>query len=377
MLCSRKNYMMLFVAFVVFLCNYSVVYAIYIHFTSDSFINIISPRNHIISLNILVLFNALLFICFKWKSVEYLKNDNIFINDKRYNRSVPISLILLLIYIFFRGYTAPDVEGGRGESSSMYEYSTILFILYFFYCGKEKFYRRIGLFLILCFTAKSFLYGGRIEGIQFVLVAYFMLYAYRIKLKIAFVGILLGFVFMSVVGSVRGSLLQGNFDLYLIVQDIIKGGFALDTSYYAYYASEASVYALEKLPSSDVWSYFVDFVKGIFIGANPDTSISVVADRFVTHQGGCFLPFAFYFYLNYFGVLVIALLLSLYLSVVSKICVYSSDIKKCMAVWIVCSVFRWYIYSPAPLLRGALLFVFFFYLFYYINRTTNKLSISH
>ena len=376
MLCSRKNYMLLFVAFVILLCDYSVVYAIYIHFTSDAFINIISQSNHITSLNLLVLFNALLFVCFKWERIGALPQQNLFMCSDKCSRAVPIVLILLLLYIFFRGYSAPEEIGGRGESSSMYEYSSILFILYFFYCGNERIYRRIGLFLVICFSGKSFLYGGRIEGIQFILVAFFMLYAYKTNIKLASVGILLMFVLMSIVGSVRGSLLQGNFDLAQIVGSIFEGGLALDTSYYAYYASEASVYALGVVSPNEVWTSFVDFVKGIFVGANPETLLPTISNRYVSHQGGCFLPFTFYFYMRSFGVLLITLLLSYYLSIVKNVRASSSGFKKCFAVWIVCSVFRWYIYSPAPLLRGALLFVLFYFFVGLLNKPERILSFS-
>lgn len=372
---SRRNFLLFIVAFIIFFCNYSIIYANY----TDAIVNVftipLSEQSFVCSLNILTLFNILLFWFVRWDYVPTGFKENVFVEGDRYNRVILFLIYALLVPIFFLGFTIPEVEGQRGTPSTAYEYSAILFLLFFYYSGNNKLHTRIGLGLVGVFSLQSLVFGGRIEAIQFLLVAYIMLFMHKIsmtKVLIAMGGV---FVLMSIIGVVRGELLSGNADVGTILSSLAKSGFALDTAYSAYYTSESFIYVLDRFTFHETIIFFWEFVKSVFIGTNPDMLLTSISEEYVKHYGGGLMPFYFYFYLGVIGIVVSAFIVSLYLNIVINLNCYTSGFFKCLSIWVLSTTFRWYLYTPLPLLRGVLFLTIAYYAFAYLHYQINRLSI--
>jgi len=372
-LCSRRNFLLFILAFIVFFCNYSIIFANFTDKIDDIYTIPLSSESFMSSINILTLFNLFLFICVKWDKILLGFENNVFVNSREKDSIILYVLYALLIPIFFLGFTNPEVEGQRGNQSAAYEYSAILFMLFFYYSGNQKWHLRAGVLLVCAFSLQSFVFGGRIEGIQFILVTYVMLFMHRISMPKVMIAMGVMFFLMSVVGVVRGELLYGNVDFLSIVTSLVNGGFSLDTAYSAYYTSESFVYVLDKFTIQEILIFGGEFLKSIFVGANPDMLLTSISNEYVQHYGGGLTPFYFYFYLGVFGVLIAACLVAFYINIVINLKEQSSGYLKCLSVWIVSTTFRWYLYTPIGLLRGVLLLTIAYYAFAYLHYQLNRL----
>jgi hypothetical protein len=373
LMASRHNMMFLFVAFVILYSNYSIVYANFINIIEgEAWTEIITSKVTKESLNVLVFFNCCLLWIFQWHRIKPSPSNNIFVNKSNSNFLIVVILSIALLFIFRFGYTIPTDEGARGRTSVLYEYSIILFILLFYYCGNNRKIVYWTLFLVAIYSIQGFVFGGRIEGIQLLLVAYFMLFMVKIskkKVMVLFIGM---FLLMSIIGSVRGELLSGNFDLYSVLKRIVERGFTLDTSYAAYYCSESFVYIRDQFSSDRIIDLFFSFLKSLVLGGGTgsDASLPAVSVKYVSHDGGGILPFYFYFYLGIIGIFISSIIVGTYFNTFLKVNGKSSGLTKCLMVLITSTVFRWYLYSPLMLLRGAMFMVIAYYGLYVFNLFT-------
>jgi len=374
-ICSRRNFLLFLVAFILFFSNYSIIYANFAGTIHDVFTTILSESTFAISLNVLVLLNIFIFFFVRWDCVPDGFTKNVFVDPERKDTIIIYFLYFLLIPIFFLGFTVPEVEGQRGTSSPIYEYSAILFILFFFYYGEQTWHKRFGLLLVGIFSLQSFIYGGRIEAIQFILVAYVMLYMHKISMFKVMIGMGIMFFLMSVIGYVRGELLSGNADIGAIFSSLASTGFALDTAYSAYYTSESFVYSMDKYSFQEILIFFVEFIKSIIISSDPNMHLTAISSNHVMHYGGGLLPFYFYFYLGVIGVVLAGLLAAFYLNKVIKLEESSSGYLKCLSIWVVCTAFRWYLYTPMPLLRGVIFLTIAYYSFAYLHYQLDRLPL--
>ena len=372
---SRKNFLLFIVSFIILYCNYSIIYANYTDAIVDLFTKPLSAESFNCSLNVLTLFNLFLLVFVPWDYVLPGFQKNVFVNSDKKDVVILYVLYMLLIPIFFLGFTVPEVEGQRGTSSTAYEYSAILFMMFFYYSGKQKWHTRVGLLLVGMYSLQSFIFGGRIEAIQFILVAYIMLFMHKISMSKVMIAMGIMFVLMSVVGVVRGELLSGNADIVSILTSLAKHGFALDTAYAAYYASESFIYVIDKFSIHEILTFFWAFVKSIIVGTDPDMLLTSISSEYVAHYGGGLAPFYFYFYLGVVGIFFIAGITAFYLNIVNNLKSESSGFLKCLSVWIVSTAFRWYLYTPLPLLRGVLFLTIVYYSFNYLHHQINRLPI--
>ena len=373
LICSRKNMLLFLLSFFILYFNYSIIYANFIHWLDENyFTSIITSKVSVVSLNILTFFNLLLFYFVRWGKIKILESTNIYFDEKRYSPYIIFSILFFLVFVFIFGFKIPEF-GERGEGSPIYEYSVVFFIFLFYYCGGIKSSINIILFFIFAFSLQCFIFGGRADGIQFLMVSYIMFFLYKIRKSIVIVLLFVLFGVFSIIGVARGELLMGNFELDSIFTSLVNSGFSLDTAYSAYYTSESFIYVLDLVSPEKIQLYTIAFIKSIVMGGNLIYSLPYITHDYVLHYYGGLLPFYFYFFWGRVGIVLSALLVSFYLNMIINIRSNSSGIKKVMAVWITATVFRWYLYSPSALLRGALLMSIVYYFLFYIFTVTQHM----
>ena len=363
----KRNMMMFMLMFVLAYSNYSILYANYIHVISTSiFTEPITKEINNTALNILLLFNCLYFLFCKWELPD--AHEIKLIKPQRHDGRIVFLMTLILTIVFFLGFDAPAEEGLRGSPKPIYEYALLFFIFLFYYSGGHKLNLIIGLILTLFFSLQNFIFGGRILGVQFLLCAYFFIFVNKIKQKYVFLIMAVMFVLMSVIGSVRGALLEGDADLTSILSLTVENGLTLNTAYAAYYASKTFIYAHDVMPISEITRLLWAFTKSILFGISRDDVLPYVTQKYFTHYGGGVYPIYLYFYLDLLGVLLAAYVLKLYSKLVAKINLISNELIQCIAVYISCSAFRWYLYTPIGLFRGVLFLSIIYYGCLFIRR---------
>lgn len=352
--CSKDNFLLFVISFFMLFFNYSIVFANYSGQIDFVITDGITPRVKSVSMNILSLFTCSLLFFVKWEKISKNVAD-VYLDKHKRNDLLVIALSVALFLIYSFGFTRP-IMGERGVATPIYEYSSILMAILFYYSGNNRWYLIIGRVFVLMFALQSLVFGGRVDAIQFLLVMFIMNYMHKMKMHLVIIIMIFAFFILSLIGAVRGEFLSGDFDVGNIFRNLAKGGFANDTSYYAYYCSESFVYVKDLLSSDRVIQLFWDFIKYIFIGgkAGEDAFLPDVTQGYVTHYNGGITPFYFYFYLGIPGILIAGLLVSFYINLAISVRKYSSGYFKMVVLWVVCSVFRWYLYTPFPLLRGVI-----------------------
>ena len=153
--------------------------------------------------------------------------------------------------------------------------------------------------------------------------------------------------------------LDGNV-LESVFNSLLRGGLANDTSYAAY---QTSMNILRFADITSLWNrllYFLKYLLYIVAGsAVPDVNLSILALEVGGHGGGGWLPTYAYFWLGYIGVIAAGVGLAWLVNTTTNLQKRRSYLNY-LALYIVATSPRWYLYSPSPLTRGLLMFTLFF-----------------
>lgn len=366
---ARKNFFLFLIMLFVTYCNYSVIYANYIYPVDSYYINTLAGNVVHKSLNILAIFTAITLWLVKWSKVYTDKGFSLYPNC-RVKTFLLYGLLFALVIIMIFGFSRPTEVGERGSPSSLYEYALCFFVVYFYFAGTRRRFVIAGEILIVLYSLQNFVFGGRILGIQFLLLLYLTEFKERIPKRI-FYSLMAGmFILMSMIGVARASILSGQFDIYSMLDNMLHSGFALDTAYSAFFTSETYIYTSDIIPLSDRLYQFMFFIKSIFIGFGNDIDKfpSYITTQYVPNGGGSFIPHFFFYYLEYVGIILGGVLFSIYMNIIRKPLVYKNIYVRIIIIFVVSTVFRWYLYSPLELLRGVLLLSLLMYVCQIFNR---------
>ena len=270
-------------------------------------------------------------------------------------------VVLALLLVF--GFGRPTEQGQRGTPTAIYEYSTIFFIVgYYFFC-KSKVYKVVSTVLLLLYCLQNLVFGGRITALQLFLLLFFVLYdGKQIHwVKIIPIG-LIGLLIFSGIGEMRANFSLSFSSLEASFNAILKSAGTLDTAYSAYYTSLTFLKVEKFVSTSDRLLLFWAFIKSIILGGSvPNSSLAKFTMQYYQHYEGGILPFFGQFYLGSVGVIIFSLIVVVYFFIMQRLDANSSGFKKCLVLYITITTPRWYLYSPSQLLRGVLLLFIVFY----------------
>lgn len=382
---TRKNWYMLLISLVILYSNYSVVLPNYLFESkfSNPFITTFAGDNvRYDALNIMFLFMiALIIIVNPLECARLIKKQKkrSFINNKDYCLLIVIMLFFILAIILFFGFGRPIYSGERGDPTAVYEYGIILFIIAFHYSGNRKSTVLPLSLLLLCFGAQNFIFGGRITAVQLILVWFIVLYSHKVSwLKMFIVGIIL-FLLLVGIGLMRQNI-RISFDLFnLVMRYLINNFGTLDTSYASYYASMTFLKTETFISFSTRFAYFIKFILSMLFGGSmiPDSNLATMTSQYYTHYGGGLLPFHFHFYMGCLGVIVSSFIVAVYMRLMARLASEDSAVIKCLFCYIAATTFRWYLYSPSQLIRGALLLILVYSFFQKLYTFTTGLNLTY
>lgn len=333
--------------------NYSICFAQYIKPINSIYASLFNTEYSRISICVLLIFNSLLllFNCLPHKECSNVENK--FLNKEFFNPIIVIGALLLLIVIFIFGFDRATTEGARGDISSYYEYSIILFLVGFFFCGDKKGYKIALLSVLAMYVLQDLVYGGRITSIQLLILSYLVFFFdKKINILKALPLAVCGVSVFSAVGRLRGRF---NFSLESIVdafEMLADGSFALDTAYAAFYASQIFVVAALVDPVATKLNMFGSFLLSIITGGSAESNLSLYTQNFSWHGGGGLAPFYMFYYLGYVGVILIGIYIA---AILRKLGRNNSYFGKAVTIYVVATVPRWYLYSLLAITRGLLI----------------------
>lgn len=362
-----KNWLLCIIFSCIAYFNYSILMANYIlKINYTIFTSMSEEYVSKIGINILLLFMLVINISLPSKVKNNKFKKNYLINKQNQNTVLVIGISLVLILILIYGFSRPDIVGERGTPSQIYEYSLIFFIVGFYFSGNKKFNIIILSIILVVFSLQNFFYGGRVTGLQLIICWFVMVYSYKVNLSKMIPLILVFFIVMSSIGLFRADFALSISSIEKVIQKIVNDRLTLDTAYSAYYTSLTFIKVEEFNNFSMRIDMFNKFILSMFVGGRmiPNSSLAEYTRQFYFHYYGGVLPFFFHYYLGWIGVLISGGITGLYCRFINRIENDTKGVGKCVSVFLVCHVFRWYLYSPSGLIRGVGLTIVVYYIAY-------------
>ena len=357
-------------------CNYSIVVTMYLSddltIYQSMFMFYKYDEIGVQGVNILCLFAYMMLL-----AAPQVKNQhrchNILENNK-HNIWIVLALLILLSITYVFGINTPLQGATRGgPPSAIYEYSVIFVLLGLCYSGKNRILKAIFIVVGLMFAVKGFISGERVGGVQLIMM---LVLAFRVeKMKfwrIAPVGLFL-FIIMIGIGHSRASFSFSSKTLEYTVNSLFRGKLAMDTAYAAYHAGLTYLDALRFTDLGTKIYLFWRFILAQLIGSSrvPDYSLARYANSLsLRNLGGGVLPYHCYFYFGIAGVIIFGLYLKYIFKIVRDVGKSNNGFLKCVAMYSVCAVPRWYLYAPINIIRSLMLIAIAYYVLDYVDRAT-------
>lgn len=333
-----------------------------------------------------VLMSHVIFIFFLGNFISNNNNASEFFlaNFKKPSILVFSLLCIILLYILLFGITGDNVieRGGYGISgaavkSTLHEYFIMLFFLTILFGGESFLQQSIIISLLVLYSVKTMLYGGRVEVVQ-IWTVYFLLH-YLLKSKINyffFLFILLfGAYFNSVVGHIRANptlLISDNlFSLFNPINIFLKNKGELDLSSTEgdVIQSSARIVGLVNTNILQMEDRFISFVGYLLAPIVPSTwlpdvsNLATYAQNRYESGGGGLVSTYFYVWFGFLGPMGLGLFLAFVLEIFYK---FKSRIFFVYGACILFMFPRWFSYNPIFFMKfclyAVLLYVFLRYL---------------
>ena len=354
---QRKNMMWFMAGILVLYFNYSLAASVY--FSPDALPKSYKPFVYgelLRGVNIVLVFLAV-FLCVLKKGTG--ENKRLFTEKFSCDWLVTVGASVYIAAAPFLFYSTESF-GTRGIASAFYEYSLIVLIVALAFCGRNL----KALFLLLIASGwiivHGLLHGERILALQMMIALGVYLMLHKISLKLIIPGCLVGIFVFTLVGLSRGLTdLEG--DIITQAFEFLKTrGMANDTCYAAFKTSLNVIRFADVTPWPDRMLFFLRYLLYIVAGsAVKDVNLAVLALKVGTHGGGGWLPVYFYFWLGYLGVILSGAALGKLVNKLSEVHVGDKFLSY-LALYVVSTLPRWYLYSPAALTRGLLMYILVF-----------------
>lgn len=372
---ARNNSILLLLQVQLMYYNYSVIFSRYLHIVEEYrefYCNVGTYELGVGIFGILV-FEMFMF-AFTRKSAgsETARGIKLYAAEPNIIFSIVLFAALILIGIF--GFDRSSF-GNRGAASSLYEYSGLLFILGLYYLGdyKNKYLKVMYSLLIIFFVIQGFVFGERVASLQFMVIWAIFFQVKHINLKNVLIATIAGIMLMTAVGLYRASYNMDGVRFENVWTFISNRLFTFNGADLGYYCSLTYILVAERVEWIDRLQMFGRFVVSIFVGNNSKADLPTYTRQFYAHWYGGFLPLYFYFYTGYVGMVFACGLYAKMISIAYDR-LQESDYFKLLAIYLVATAARWYMYSPQIFLRSGILFTIGYWAMYAVNKSIVRRS---
>lgn len=322
----------------------------------------------------LFLLSMFWFVSYKQRTVEYRKPPFQFRSDF----TLWISVLLLGVILAVIGKTGENImqTGGYGRGganiSTTFSYAMIPLIVALCYSTTRQ-RLKITLLAFAFYIVKDLLYGGRIDSIMLLLIAYMVYFRYKINFRQTIVLLFIGFFCFLLFGAFRANTTQtiDKAATYTISELSLSTGNSQDV----YYASMRIVYLIKHgfLDFTTRLNSFVCFLLSLVVPYSklpPEANLASYMMIRYSSGGGGLAPVFIYTWLSYPGVIVAgALIGKLLTGLISGRLGKYAFFFGCFAM---ATTPRWYAYYPITLVKLCVYALIFFWLIERIR--TNRIN---
>lgn len=351
----KENILLLLLFSVLAFINISISYSDLIKlglFVADWQIPFRATYYNAIAAKSILIFLAILNIFFNSWVVKNKQSE--FIIVRKDNPIIALVGLASLFVILFTGYGQDIVNSDAyvSNNNTLYEYSSIIFIITWLYSGKNKFINIMLLLYTMLYVFQSFFYGDR-SAAFLVLILYLLLY-FRHKLSLTKIIIfsIIAIVFSNFIGEFRQYRTE---NISQVMSSAVDRGLYSDTVSYAYYTSLTLVALKDYDPN--LKSIFIEYLKGYILGSSKSkyTNLAIHArdtSKVLFNRGGGLYPTHFYAFFGYAGVIISSIFLSL---VLRYFFLRKGNVINLYQIIIVTYAIRWYLYNPINIFRTILI----------------------
>lgn len=367
----RKHKLLFFAILMIWYFNYSFVITRYIGTNSALLDNLyrqlINSDTLYISIIMQIIFLSIINLIVG-EIGDTNKQENI-ATDFKYRKvfvfALQLTLVIILIYHLINAIT---------YNTTLFEYSILLFILAFYYSKGDKKNKIITEIILVIFSLYSLLVGERIAVLQFLIVDFIINYLEKFKIKYIILCMVLG-IFIFTLAGLYGDFLDYGQDLKdltlkFIVEKFEERRLALDTSVSAYFSGISMIDVSNKYSNKFRLNNALEyFTKYTILGANANyQTLDLLVREYQVNYGGGLPTCYFYFWFGWIGVIII----SIYVGILFRVVKNATDTKantytKMLAIFIVATVPRWYLYVPTMLFRGIIIFSIVYAIIHFIT----------
>ena len=297
-------------------------------------------------------------------SVNCLYNDDD-INKK--NSIVALLCAFITILIICMNFSFGN-SGERATNTSLYEYKIIFCIVGMLYSGNSKLLKYMWEILILFSCLLSFAGGNRADAIPLI-IALIYFYYNNTDFRKTIIIIVMGIFSMVAIGAFRETIIQGGFDLQIIIRKIVEEKFTFDTAYWAYIPALASISVAKIIPMSEKIKLIGGQILYILGGGRfNEYRLEFYVKKYFNHVNGFVSPVYFYMWFGLFGAVLFAILVYYCIEKTTfkkkkQLEKWKRNIIQCLSVYYISSVPRWYLYDPFGLIRGGMIMTITCFLF--------------
>lgn len=301
------------------------------------------------------------------------ETNNIIIEQKN-NLIIAYAGIAYIIFALIFGFERTNSIEYISNAKPLYEYAILVFLFVWHYSKNNK---TVNLILFVCaliYIVQGLYYGDRSSALV-LMVLIFMLFYNKISVLRMMLLAVAGIMFANVVAIFRDYSTIG---LSGMVNMLLNRGallFFSDTASYSYYAGITVVASRLALPESPLY-YLYKFIIAIFLGGSSHLSegadITVLVRQVYYNGGGGLYPSYFYFWGQYLGVIIGAIILGF---ILYKVFSKKTPYYLLLQYYLTIMCFRWYLYTPMTFFRSTIfIFSLLYALCYLFDKITNKKS---
>lgn len=368
---SRKNLPLFLVAFFILYCNYSIAVGEY--FVGGDLgapmIEVKTLEIYGLTVRALLLFISTVALFFKTKKVDFNKFKVTPVD----NIVAFYGLLLVLLGILLFGVKRGDLSSYTVSITPMYEYSSLLIFFAYYTSGRSPIRKALLTGLIIMFILQDFYYGGRITSLQLILLFLITILLKKLSVKLILIGGSVGIFINSFVDAYRQSYSLDSISAINVFNNMVDKLFVFNTPVYAFYASATHVAAEKYVSLQEKLYSFFDFFSSIFVGSSGgigDVTHYVSWNYFHNHGGGVVMSH-FYFWFGWTGVIIAATII---VFILNRLGLSQNDFWKMIAITVIYSVPRWYLYTPLSLFRPLLLMSILYLIYRVIHSVLFKIA---
>ncbi len=373
----RNNRALLLISFTFLYTCYSILYANYlVPITTSPYIVYRDSTAATVALSAFLLFLSCIVLMLPSRITRYSYGDPFPAKGKE-NAVIVLCILAVLLLVVVFGFKSADATTGRGSQTALFEYSTILFPVAFYFCGKSTPLRVATLILLVTFCARGLMAGERIAALQLILLVFFLFLSEKMRTKTMIFLMLVGLAFFTVIGPLRAGI--GSASIQDIVDTLsitLETGLAWDTAYSSWHTSITFILYGDLIDAGSHMALFGQWVLSVFFGNSvPESQLPQITCDYFWHMYGGITPVYFQFYLGALGVVLIAVLVSLILRLINRSLYGNSNaspVAVICSVYATISVFRWVLYSPSQITRGLLLCLLFTAICFWIDASMRR-----